>query len=64
MDAVGCKLSVFQLMLRSYVSCEFCDEYLDYKKLSYRRGTARCVVSIKILPVAMQQCRNYLYDKF
>jgi len=26
------------------------------KKLSYRRGTARCVVSVKILPVAKQQC--------
>jgi len=23
-----------------------------YKKLSYRRGTARCVVSVEILPVA------------
>ena len=33
------------------------------KKLSYRRGTARCVVSIKILPIATQWCRNYLYDK-
>ena len=33
------------------------------KKLSYRRGTARCVVSIEILPIAAQQCRNYLYDK-
>ena len=33
------------------------------KKLSYRRGTARCVVSIEILPFATQQCRNYLYDK-
>jgi len=33
------------------------------KKLSYRRGTARCVVSIEILPIAIQQCRNYLYDK-
>jgi len=33
------------------------------KKLSYRRGTARCVVSIEMLPIAMQQCRNYLYDK-
>ena len=36
---------------------------LLYKKLSYRRGTARCVVSIEILPIATQQCRNYLYDK-
>jgi len=34
-----------------------------HKKLSYRRGTARCVVSIEILPIATQQCRNYLYDK-
>ena len=33
------------------------------KKLSYRRGTARCVMSIEILPIATQQCRNYLYDK-
>jgi len=29
-----------------------------YKKLSYRRGTARCVVSIEILPIATQQCRT------
>ena len=34
-----------------------------YKKLSYRRGTARWIVSVKILPIATQQCRNYLYDK-
>ena len=33
------------------------------KKLSYRLGTARCVVSVVILPIATQQCRNYLYDK-
>jgi len=33
------------------------------KKLSYHRGTARCVVSVEVLPIAMQQCRNYLYDK-
>ena len=26
------------------------------KKLSYRPGTARCVVSVEILPVATQQC--------
>jgi len=24
---------------------------------------ARCVVSVEILPIATQQCRNYLYDK-
>ena len=35
----------------------------QHKKLSYRRGTARCVVSIEILPIDTQQCRNYLYDK-
>ena len=34
-----------------------------YKKLSYRRGTARCVVSVEFLPTATQQCRNYLYDR-
>jgi len=33
----------------------------ENKKLSYRRGTARCVVSVEILPVATQPCRNYLY---
>jgi len=32
----------------------------DNKKLSYRRGTARCVVSVEILPIATQQCRNYI----
>jgi len=25
--------------------------------------TTQCVVSVEILPIAMQQCRNYLYDK-
>jgi len=39
-----------------------CVSFLD-KKLSYRRGTAQCVVSVQILPIAMQQCINYLYDK-
>jgi len=34
-----------------------------HKKLSYRRGTARCVVSVEILPTVTEQCRNYLYDK-
>jgi len=32
------------------------------KKLSYRQGTARCVASVEILPIAKQQCRKYLYD--
>ena len=27
------------------------------KKFSY------CVMSVEILPIATQQCRNYLYDK-
>jgi len=27
------------------------------------RGTARCVVSVEVFPVATQQCRNYLCDK-
>jgi len=35
-----------------------------HKKLSYCRGTARCVVSVEILLTVTQQCRNYLYDKF
>ena len=43
----------------NYISGRICYN----KKLSYRRGTARCVVSIEILPVATQQGRNYLYDK-
>jgi len=34
-----------------------------YKKLSYRRVTARCVLSVVILPITTQQYRNYLYDK-
>jgi len=33
------------------------------KKLSYRRVTTRCLLSVVILPIATQQCRNYLYDK-
>ena len=37
--------------------------YKNNKKLSYRRVTARCVLSVVILPIATQQCRNYLYDK-
>jgi len=40
-----------------------CFTVLRNKKLSYRRGTARCVVSIEILPIATHRCRNYLYDK-
>ena len=36
--------------------------YNKHKKLSYRRVTARCVLSVVILPIDTQQC-NYLYDK-
>ena len=50
-----------QLELRDVILCHCYDS--NYKKLSYRRGTARCVVSLEILPIATQQCRNYLYDK-
>jgi len=32
-------------------------------KLSYRRRTARCIISVEVLPIATQQCKNYLYDK-
>ena len=38
-------------------------QYNYNKKLSYRRATARCVLSVVILPITTQQCRNYLYDK-
>jgi len=36
------------------------------KKLSYRRGTARCVVAVEILPIATQQytettCRQTIW---
>ena len=30
------------------------------KKLSYRRGTARCVVSVEILPIAAQKVQKLL----
>jgi len=33
------------------------------KKLSYRRRTVRCVVSVEISPIATRQYKNYLYDK-
>jgi len=50
--------------LVSALVCEY-QRLLSVKneKLSYRRGTARCVVSVEILPIAAQQSRNYLYDK-
>jgi len=36
---------------------------IQNKKLRYRRVTARCVVSVEILPITTQQCRNNLYNK-
>ena len=33
------------------------------KELPVVNSAARCVVSVEILPIATQQCRNYLYDK-
>jgi len=41
----------------------YSNEPTTNKKLSYRRVTARCVVSVEILHIATLQCRNYLYDK-
>ena len=34
-----------------------------YKKLSYRRGTARCVVSVEILSIATQQCSTTSHEQ-
>ena len=53
------------ILLHSIISMQLqSDRRLQWnKKLSYRQGTARCVVSIEISPIATQQCRNYLYDK-
>jgi len=39
------------------------DRSIENKKLSYRQWTVRRVLSVEILPIAKQQCRNYLYDK-
>jgi len=58
-------LAVHGPMVWNSLSDDLCaqQDYESDKQLSYRRGTARCVVSIEILPIATQQCRNYLYDK-
>jgi len=39
------------------------NDNMGYKKLSYCRVTARCVLSVVILPIKLttQQCRNYFY---
>jgi len=61
----GPKMDLLQTLLFRYsndaASCTL--QECQYKKLSYCRGTVRCVVSVEILPIAAQQCRNYLYDK-
>ena len=60
------KLSHFRLttnLLSLRLQSKYTNRRKEYKKLSYRRGTARCVVSVEILPITTQQCRNYLYDK-
>jgi len=55
---------VVQVVLARYVEVRPARTIASHnKKLSYRRGTARCVVSVEISPVATQQCRNYLHDK-
>jgi len=57
------KILVVTHFRRCIVYTEANDDCCWDKKLSYRRGTTRCVVSVEILPTATQQCRNYLYDK-
>jgi len=44
-----------------YRSSSICQQNKN-KKLRYRRGITRHIVSVEILPTAMQQGRNYLYD--
>jgi len=53
------------LMLRTslLVTYAYVRRAKEDKKLSYRRGSERCAVSVEILPIATQQCRNYFYDK-
>jgi len=53
---------IFIHLVWQFRTFSFHVRHILYKKLSYRRGTARCVVSVEILPIATQQCRNYLYD--
>ena len=36
---------------------------LENKKLRYRRVTARCILSVVILPITTQQYIHYLNDK-
>jgi len=51
-----------ELKTLELASITFDDSSKYDKKLSYRRGPARCVMSVEILPVATQQRRNYLND--
>ena len=68
------KIILFIMTYESIFFCTHCDRadvqnskwglISDlYKRLSYRWVTARCILSVVILPIATQQCRNYLYDK-
>ena len=47
--------------LKSFLSSDF-GILCTNKKLSYRRGAARCVVSTEILPIATQQCHKQTDD--
>jgi len=61
-----CELQVVRLnklSLRLVEIWQCSNTAFQYKQLNYYRGTTRCVMSVEILPTAMQQCRNYLYDK-
>ena len=66
----NCSLSILISLLISYcLSHGYCKPMSHVlttsrnKKLSYRRVTARCVLSVVILPITTQQCINYFHDK-
>jgi len=43
-----------------------CTKFITHWSLSLTRSSAiveRCALSVVILPITTQQCRNYLYDK-
>ena len=54
----SCQLKSCQLPCNSAETT--CTTGPENKKLSYRRVTARCVLSVVILPIATQQSRNYI----
>jgi len=53
----------FKNSCQTQLCTKFIDRYRYNKKLSYRRGTARCVVSVEILQTATQQCRTTSPDQ-